>query len=86
MRKYLLLLSALLVLNITGCDATKTGDVSIVVNKDKCISCGKCEEVCPFKAVRLVGSDNKAVIDPDKCIQCGDCIEVCPEKAISGGN
>lgn len=49
--------------------------------KDKCISCGKCVEVCPPKAA-LRGEDKKISIDYKKCISCFCCHEFCPEKAI----
>lgn len=49
--------------------------------KDKCISCGKCVEVCPPKAA-LRGADKKVFIDYGRCISCFCCHEFCPEKAI----
>lgn len=48
---------------------------------DKCISCGKCVEVCPPKAA-IRGEDKKISIDYKKCISCFCCHEFCPEKAI----
>ena len=55
-----------------------------VVDPDKCIGCGICEEACPVegKAVHA-GNGKKAVYDYDKCIRCYCCQEMCPRKAIT---
>lgn len=45
-----------------------------------CLSCGKCMEVCPTKAIFLHRSC--PVIDPCLCIDCGWCEERCPVGAI----
>ncbi len=51
------------------------------VDMGKCSLCGKCGEICQFKAIVVVG---KTVLTfPELCHSCGGCIEVCPEKAIS---
>jgi len=54
---------------------------------DKCIGCGKCEEVCNFDAVSLNGPANNVVektytIDPISCEGCKVCVEFCPADAI----
>ncbi len=54
---------------------------------DKCIGCGKCEEVCNFDAVTLNGPANDVagktyVIDPISCEGCKVCVEFCPADAI----
>ena len=51
------------------------------VDMGKCSLCGKCGEICQFKAIVVIG---KTVLTfPELCHSCGGCIEVCPEKAIS---
>jgi ferredoxin len=47
---------------------------------DDCISCGKCEEKCSFKAISHQGE--RFVIDHTKCDVCGDCYLVCPAAAV----
>ena len=42
------------------------------LDKDRCIDCGKCYEICKFDAI-----DN-----PHKCEGCGVCEYICPVKAI----
>ncbi len=43
---------------------------------DDCIHCGKCEPVCPKKAISE--SCWKYEINPRMCINCGKCAGVCP--------
>jgi uncharacterized protein len=57
-------------------------DVTPVVNKEKCTSCGKCIKWCPTSAIKFA-ADNKAEIDPKKCIGCGECIASCNFGAIA---
>ncbi|MBI5025892.1 MAG: ferredoxin [Nitrospirae bacterium] len=57
-----------------------------VVDEDKCIGCGNCEEVCPA-VFHLNEVEGKAeVIDPDAC-DFADCCEAaaenCPVEAIT---
>jgi NAD-dependent dihydropyrimidine dehydrogenase PreA subunit len=52
-----------------------------VVNKDECVGCGLCVDVCPNNAIKMV--DGVAVIDPDACIDCGACVGECPNGAIT---
>lgn len=51
------------------------------VNKDKCSLCGKCAEICQFKAITVIA---KTVLTfHELCHSCGGCMEVCPEDAIT---
>ena len=50
------------------------------VNKEECIGCGQCEDVCPVGAIKLENS--KATINDDY-IECGACVGECPVEAIS---
>lgn len=54
--------------------------VSVSVDTEKCVGCGKCEKICFTKAISIV--DGKCELD-DKCRGCGRCVEVCPQNAIS---
>jgi ferredoxin len=52
------------------------------VNKEKCIGCGLCAQVCG--EVFEMGKDNKAKVKEQKDIECvKDAIDQCPIKAIS---
>ena len=46
------------------------------LEKDKCISCKKCEKVCPMQ-LKVCQNETK----PD-CIKCGRCVSVCPKDAL----
>lgn len=50
------------------------------IDNDKCISCGKCSEICNFNAISIIG--NKVMVFPDMCHSCGGCFRVCPVGAI----
>lgn len=51
-----------------------------VIDKESCIGCGKCIEVCPPQA--LISVDNVAHIREDLCEECGFCAPECPVNAI----
>ena len=47
------------------------------INYEKCIECGKCDEICPHNAIKY------HKVKRMKCIGCGRCAKVCPQSAIS---
>ncbi|MBQ1974140.1 MAG: 4Fe-4S binding protein, partial [Paraprevotella sp.] len=68
-----------------------------VIDHEKCISCGKCHQMCPYHAivyipvpceeacpVKAISKDEYGIehIDPNKCIYCGKCLNACPFGAI----
>lgn len=57
--------------------------MSIQINKEKCIGCGRCVEACPGNLIR-VGQDKKAQMRiPEDCWGCTSCMKECPVSAIS---
>jgi len=51
------------------------------VDETKCSLCGKCSEICQFKAIVVIG--DTVLSFHELCHSCGGCMEVCPEKAIT---
>ena len=51
------------------------------VDMNKCTLCGRCQEICQFQAIVVVGKTTLTF--PELCHSCGGCLEVCPEDAIT---
>ena len=51
------------------------------VDMEKCNLCGKCGEICQFRAIVVIGETVLPFVE--MCHSCGGCREVCPEKAIT---
>ena len=70
----------------------------IVLDRDKCINCGRCVEACQIMqnvwALEYTGRGDKTVIGPvagadlahSPCIRCGQCAAHCPTGAITTHN
>ena len=52
----------------------------LLVDCDKCIGCGVCEEDCPFGAITV--EDGCAVVG-NSCTLCGTCVDGCEVEALS---
>jgi len=50
------------------------------VDESKCTLCGKCGEICQFKAIVVIG--NTVLPFEELCHSCGGCMRVCPVGAI----
>ena len=63
--------------------------MNYVIDKDKCIGCGKCAKNCPAEAISktsYIAEGHKLPsmeIDTTKCIKCGACMSGCKFDAIS---
>jgi len=59
---------------------------ALIVDKEKCNSCGICVETCPTAIIEIASGDSfpRWVNDaPERCIACGHCVAVCPLAAIA---
>jgi MinD superfamily P-loop ATPase len=54
------------------------------IDEDQCTFCGKCAQICQFKAIAVVNQN--VLVFEELCHSCGGCWEVCPEDAICEGN
>lgn len=80
-------------------DAIKLGSNGLpVIDKNKCVGCGKCSKVCPKRIIKIVEADtkgplaacsshgdNKPQIRKDctsGCFKCGICAKKCTSRAI----
>lgn len=57
------------------------GVTSLNFDKDTCIACGMCLEVCPHQVFAKV-ENLVSVADRDACMECGACMRNCPVSAI----
>jgi MinD superfamily P-loop ATPase len=52
--------------------------LTAIIQKDKCIECGKCIEICHFDAIK-----ENFLVDSISCEGCAFCSFICPTKAIN---
>ncbi|TFG05394.1 MAG: CoB--CoM heterodisulfide reductase iron-sulfur subunit A family protein [Promethearchaeota archaeon] len=70
-----------------------TAGITMVIDEAKCIACGKCEAVCPYKAIEryriekkfenVILVEEKSRIIQAMCKGCGTCTVECPVGAIT---
>ena len=58
----------------------KVSVLLLKLDKEKCVSCGKCEKTCPM-GVAVTRDPNSA-----ECIRCGACVRACPAGALRFGS
>ena len=51
-------------------------------DQDKCVSCGKCRQVCPMDVD--VTDNSRKRTNGTECILCMECVRACPRKALGG--
>jgi NAD-dependent dihydropyrimidine dehydrogenase PreA subunit len=54
----------------------------MIIKKDICVGCGRCQPYCPAGAIFF--EDLKSKVDQEKCYECGTCLRVgiCPVDAL----
>lgn len=68
---------------------------SIVIDRTKCVSCGRCVAACKTKTgtesikfievngEKVIGPENLKCFDDTNCLLCGQCVAACPVDALS---
>ncbi len=56
--------------------------MSIRINEDKCIACGKCQNVCPGTLISKENNNKAYIKNPERCWGCTSCIKECKTHAI----
>jgi pyruvate formate lyase activating enzyme len=73
-------------LNCVWCHSPEgiSPDITIWHDKNSCIACGQCVDICPSKALRLskTGAENIIEINRELCNLSGNCAHICPAGAI----
>lgn len=56
---------------------------TIKIEKESCIKCGKCAQVCP-SGIMVKDQSSKEInlVHPEHCIGCGHCVDVCPTDSV----
>lgn len=58
----------------------------IMLDRDACIGCGACRDVCPVAVYGDLDKDEKTTFrDRDACFTCGACVKQCPVSALRIG-
>jgi len=58
------------------------GTATLQVDRQRCVGCGLCTEVCPHRIFAL-SADGLEVRDLDLCMECGACARNCPVQALT---
>ncbi|MDF2927316.1 MAG: nitroreductase [Paenibacillaceae bacterium] len=53
----------------------------MLVDRDKCLVCGICEDVCPAGIIAM-GDEGPVEEAGERCIICGHCVAACPTEAL----
>lgn len=54
--------------------------IRVTCDKEKCVSCGKCKQVCPMDVD--VTDNTRKRKNGTECILCMECVKACPKKAL----
>lgn len=60
---------------------SRSAKKGMVIDEATCISCGKCQKVCPSNAIDTLDTKKRRIRKPD-CLVCHSCVEVCSAGAI----
>jgi len=56
--------------------------MSIRIDRDRCIRCGACREICPGNLIRQAVDGTAYLRHPEECWGCASCLKECRHDAI----
>lgn len=56
--------------------------MSIRIDRDKCIRCGACREICPGNLIKQAADGTAYLRHPEECWGCASCLKECRHDAI----
>ena len=56
--------------------------MSIKIDRNKCISCGRCRNICPGNLIETDEADKAVMKYPSECWGCTACLKECPAGAV----
>ena len=59
---------------------TKSYSDKLRIDENRCISCGKCEKLCPMNNIKVI---DKKVMQNNQCTMCYRCVNNCPKQAMT---
>lgn len=63
---------------------SKKAGRTLKIDEEKCISCGKCQKVCPSQSISTL-ENNKRRNQSNECLLCFQCSDDCPEVICNYG-
>ena len=63
----------------------KDHELSPKIDSERCRGCGRCADICPFDAIKMVGNKHEfytAEVVRYNCVGCGGCVGRCPVTAM----
>lgn len=54
----------------------------MIIKKETCVGCGRCQPYCPAGAI--IFEDLKSKVNQERCYECGTClrVKICPVDAL----
>lgn len=78
---YLCFFSPFMIIGRKLSNFLKIPHLQLKSEKEKCVGCEKCSEICPMSLNVKNMVKNEKMYDSE-CSLCGECIDICPQKAI----